>query len=158
RLRLNTGRQFSHLPGRAYVKGTPVFPGRDDIVGHLEHHARDHRIELRLNTAVQRIDRHGEGWCLQTTAHPIAASHVVVATGYERLPYIPDWPGRTSFTGELLHSSAYRNPNGHRGKRVLVVGAGSSAMEIAHDSASGGAAATWLSVRTAPNIMLRTLP
>ena len=158
RLRLNTGKQFSHLPGRAYPKETPVFPTRDDLVAHLEHHANDEQIDLRLKTSVRRIDWCDGTWSIQTTAGAIDATHVVVATGYEREPHIPEWPGRQSFTGELLHSSAYRNPGFCRGKRVLVVGAGSSAMEIAHDVASGGAASTWLAVRTVPNIMLRTLP
>jgi NADPH-dependent 2,4-dienoyl-CoA reductase/sulfur reductase-like enzyme len=158
RLRLNTAKQFSHLPGRAYPKTTPVFPTRDDVVAHLEHHTDDDRIDLRLGTSVQRIDRRDAGWCVQTTAGAIHATHVVVATGYERVPSIPDWPGRHSFTGELMHSSAYRNPGFCQGKRVLVVGAGSSAMEIAYDVATGGAATAWLSVRTVPSIMLRTLP
>src|SRR5262245_37346993 len=158
RLKLNTGRQFSHLPGRSYPKGTGVFPTRDDVVEHLERYAHDDRIELRLCTSVRRIGRYGPNWCVQTSGDSIVASHVVVAMGYERVPYIPDWPQRRSFTGTLLHSSVYRNPDAYRGKRVLVVGAGSSAMEIAHDVATGGAAKTWLSVRTVPNIMLRTLP
>jgi cation diffusion facilitator CzcD-associated flavoprotein CzcO len=158
RLRLNTAKHFSHLPGRAYPKNTPVFPTRDDVVAHLEHYADDDRIDLRLATSVQRIDRRAAAWCVQTTAGPIEATHVVVATGYERVPTIPDWPGACSFTGELLHSSAYRNPAFCQGKRVLVVGAGSSAMEIAYDVATAGATSTWLSVRTVPNIMLRTLP
>jgi cation diffusion facilitator CzcD-associated flavoprotein CzcO len=62
------------------------------------------------------------------------------------------------FGGQFLHSSAYRNPAPYVGKRVLVVGAGSSAMEIVHDVAIGGAAKAWLAVRTPPNIMLRALP
>jgi cation diffusion facilitator CzcD-associated flavoprotein CzcO len=158
RLRLNTAKHFSHLPGRTYPKGTPVFPTRDDVVAHLERYANDDNIDLRLATSVQRIDRRDAAWCVQTTAGPIDATHVVVATGYERVPIIPDWPGHRSFGGELLHSSAYRNPASCQRKRVLVVGAGSSAMEIAYDVAAGGATATWLSVRTVPNIMLRTLP
>src|SRR5690606_37595966 len=52
----------------------------------------------------------------------------------------------------------YRNPIPFSGLRVLVVGAGSSAMEIVHDVATGGAAQAWLAVRTPPNIMLRALP
>ena len=83
---------------------------------------------------------------------------MVIATGYEHTPRIPDWPGSESFTGELLHSAAYRNPAPYVEKCVLVVGAGSSAMEIAHDVATGGAAKAWLAVRTTPNIMLRALP
>jgi cation diffusion facilitator CzcD-associated flavoprotein CzcO len=41
---------------------------------------------------------------------------------------------------------------------VLIIGSGSSGMEIAHDLATGGAATTWLAVRTPPNIMLRSGP
>ena len=50
RLKLNTGRPFSHLPGRRYPKGTPMFPSRDEVVAHLDRHARENGIELRLNT------------------------------------------------------------------------------------------------------------
>ena len=45
RLKLNTGRQFSHLPNRKYPKGTPVFPTRDQVVAHIEGHAREGGIE-----------------------------------------------------------------------------------------------------------------
>src|SRR5687767_15417429 len=52
RLRLNTGRQFSHLPKRRYPKGTPTFPTRDDVIAHLEHGAQEQGIELVLGTDV----------------------------------------------------------------------------------------------------------
>ena len=71
-------------------------------------------------------------------------------------PTIPEWPGE--FTGEMLHSAEYRNPVRYAGRRVLVVGSGSSGMEIAHDLATGGAAKVWMTVRTPPNIMLRAGP
>jgi cation diffusion facilitator CzcD-associated flavoprotein CzcO len=63
-----------------------------------------------------------------------------------------------AFTGEVLHSSDYRNPRPFQGKTVLLVGSGLSGMEIAHDLATGGAAKVWLAIRTPPNIMLRSLP
>jgi cation diffusion facilitator CzcD-associated flavoprotein CzcO len=62
------------------------------------------------------------------------------------------------FTGELLHSAEYRNPGPYKGKKALVVGCGSSGMEIVHDLASGEAAKAWLVMRTPPNIMLRSAP
>ncbi len=158
RLKLNTGRPFSHLPKRPYPKGTPMFPHRDDVVAHLDRHAHEDGIELMLGTEVHRIDRRARGWRLQTSAGDIDARQVVVATGNEHTPHIPDFPGADSSTIEMLHSSAYRNPSPYAGKRVLVVGSGSSGMEIAHDLATGGAAKVWLAVRTPPNIMLRSLP
>lgn len=158
RLKLNTGRQTSHMPNRPYPKGTAVFPTRDQVVAHLDRHAHEDGIELLLDTRVTRIDADPGGWVLATTTGDIAARQVVVATGYEHTPHIPDWPGMSTFTGETLHSSSYRNPAPYVGKRVLVVGAGSSAMEIVHDVATGGAAQAWLAVRTPPHIMMRALP
>ena len=159
RLRLNTGRQFSHLPRRPYPKGTPVFPTRDEVVAHLEHHSVERGIELRLDTPVERVlRRKPSGWGVVTPDGIVDAAHVVIATGYAHTPVLPDWPGATSFDGELLHSASYRNPTPFVGKRVMVVGAGSSGMEIAHDVATGGAAKVWLAVRTPPNILLRQGP
>ncbi|MEZ0350888.1 flavin-containing monooxygenase [Mycobacterium sp. pR1184] len=156
KLKLNTGRQFSHLPARRYPKGTPVYPSRDQVVEHFQHHAREEGVELRVNTEVNRIDRDASGWMVSTSEGEIEARHVVIATGYQHTPVIPDWRG--SFTGALSHSSVYRNPAPYAGKRVLVVGSGSSGMEIAHDLSAGTTAKVWLSVRTPPNILPRNGP
>jgi hypothetical protein len=156
RLKLNTGRQFSHLPGRCYPKGTPTFPSRDQVIEHFDRHAREAGVALRLSTAVNRIEERPAGWRLRTSGDDIDARHVVVATGLMHTPFMPEWPG--VFTGEVLHSSDYRNPAPYQGRRVMVVGSGSSGMEIAHDLATGGAAKVWLAVRTPPNIMLRGGP
>ncbi len=159
RLRLNTGRRYSHLPKRPYPRGTPLFPTRDNVVAHLEEHADAGGIDLRLNTAVERVVRRTpSGWGVVTPDGIVDAAHVVVATGYAHTPVMPDWPGAEAFPGALLHSSGYRNPTTFAGRRVLVVGTGSSGLEIAHDLATGGAAKVWLSVRTPPNVMPRMGP
>ena len=155
-LRLNTGRQFSHLPGRRYPRGTPTFPRRDQVVDHIERHARE--FDIRFNTTLTRINSQSDGWRLETTAGDFDTRQVVVATGFDHTPHVPDWPGMHSFNGALLHSSEYRNPARYTDKRVLVVGSGSSGMEIAHDLVTGGAKKVWIAVRTPPNIMLRSGP
>jgi cation diffusion facilitator CzcD-associated flavoprotein CzcO len=153
RLKLNTPRDCSHLPERPYPNGTPILPTRADIVEHLQRHAEEDGIELCLGTAVHRIDKRSGGWRLQTSRGDVDARQVVVATGYEHTPVIPEWPGKDGFNGELLHSAYYRNPSPYLGKRVLVVGGGSSGFEIVRDVATGGAAKAWLSLRTPPNIL-----
>ena len=158
RLRLNTGRQFSHLPNRRYPKGTPTFPTRDQMVEHLERHAHEDGIQVRLQTTVTRVESMPGGWRLATGSEPIETRHAVIATGYEHSPFLPTWPGRETFRGDVLHSGEYRNPRPFAGATVLVVGSGCSGMEIAHDLATGGAAKVWLSARTPPNIMLREGP
>jgi cation diffusion facilitator CzcD-associated flavoprotein CzcO len=158
RLRLNTSRVQSHLPDRRFPKGTPMFPTRDQVVAHIERHASEEGIDLRLGTAVERIERDNGGWAVGIEGDTLSTRQVVLATGVERRPWLPDWSGRESFAGTLIHSAQYKNPEPYRGKRVLVVGPGCSGMEIAYDLAEGGAAKVWLSARTPPNIVLRTGP
>jgi cation diffusion facilitator CzcD-associated flavoprotein CzcO len=158
RLKLNTGRPLSHLPNRRYPKGTAIFPTRSDVADHLDRHAHEKGISLRLGTRVERIEPLDDGWRLHTSTGEIDTRQVVVATGYEHTPFLPEWPGMQTFTGDILHSSEYHNPEPFVGKRVLVVGAGSSGMEIVHDVATGGAERAWLSIRTPPNILPRRGP
>jgi cation diffusion facilitator CzcD-associated flavoprotein CzcO len=158
RLRLNSSRPTSHLPGRRYAKGTPMFPTRDQVVEHIQGHARAAGLELLLGTRVQRLSRANGGWTVETAKGEIDARQVVLATGYENEPLVPDWEGRERFAGQLIHSAEYRNADRFRSGRVLVVGPGCSGMEIAHDLATGGAAKVWLAVRTPPTIISRQGP
>lgn len=157
RLRLNTSRFTSRLGASRYRRHTALFPSRDEFVAYLERYAERERIDVRLGTTVQRIDRDGRGWMLDTTAGDQSAQHVVVATGYANAPFMPAWTGRNRFGGQLIHAADYRHAESYRARDVLVVGAGSSGMEIAHDLAAGGAARVRLAVRTPPNILLRSL-
>lgn len=176
RLRLHTPRLLSGLPGLRIPRTYGRWVGRDDLIEYLRDYAAVHDVDLRTNCRVDRIERGAEApapkpptpgresgavgdgtgaWTLQTSEGAIVADHVVVATGYNGAPFVPDWPGRETFTGELVHSSQYRNPAPYRGKDVLVVGAGNSGAEIAHDVIDGGAARSRISVRTPPQIVRR---
>ena len=104
---------------------------------------------------MERIDRDEDGWVLRTSAGDVRGDQVVVAAGYAHTPFIPEWPGRDRFRGTLIHAAKYRNADRFRGRDVLVVGAGCSGAEIAHELAADGAARVRLAVRTPPNIILR---
>src|SRR5262249_8548278 len=127
-------------------------------ISYLERHARDAELETRFGITVNRIDNDDGAWVARTDDRDVAAAQMVVATGHEGVPTIPEWPGRADYTGELLHASDYRNPQPYLNRRVLVVGSGCSGMEIAYDLADGGAGKVWLSARTPPNIVLRQGP
>ena len=156
RLRLNSSRWFSSLPGQRYPRDAGTFPSRDQMVSYLESYAATNGLDVRLNTRLERIDRDGSGWVLRTSAGDLPAEHVIVASGYAHTPYIPDWPGRERFAGPLLHAAAYRNPEPFRDRDVLVVGPGCSGMEIAYDLIDSGARRVRLAVRTPPNIIIRS--
>jgi putative flavoprotein involved in K+ transport len=155
RLRLHTPRLLSGLPGLRIPRRYGRWVARDDLIEYFHAYAAHHGLTVRTNTRVDRIVRDGDAWRLDTPEGPIHALSVVVATGYNGAPFVPDWPGREGFTGELLHSAEYANPSAFRGRDVLVVGAGNSGAEIAHDVIDGGAARSRLSVRTPPQIIRR---
>jgi Pyridine nucleotide-disulphide oxidoreductase len=155
RLRLNSSRPFSKLPGASYPAGTGMFPTRDQVIGYLEDYARDNELEIRFRTRVERLEPNGDGWLVETSTGDLEADHVVVAAGYEHTFWVPKWPGRDRFEGRLIHSAEYQSPEDFRGGDILVVGPGSSGMEIAYDLIEGGARGVRLAVRTPPNIILR---
>ncbi len=152
RLRLHTPRLLSGLPGLRIPRGYGRWVARDDLIEYFHDYTAVHDIDVRVNCKVERIE---PSWLLHTSDGVIQTGHVVVATGYNGAPFVPSWPGRESFTGELVHSSQYRSSAPYRGQDVLVVGAGNSGAEIAHDVADGGAARSRLSVRTPPQIVRR---
>jgi putative flavoprotein involved in K+ transport len=152
RLRLHTPRLLSSLPGLRIPRRYGRWVARDDLLEYFHDYADAHGLEIRTGVRVRRID---PGWTLDTSAGPVGAAAVIVATGYNGAPFIPDWRGRDSFPGELIHSSQYRNPAPYRERDVLTVGAGNSGAEIATDVADGGAARSRLSVRTPPQIVRR---
>ena len=78
-------------------------------------------------------------------AAPRVYRGVVLANGHHHKPRMPVYPGQ--FAGEILHSSAYRTPRQLRDKRVLVVGAGNSACDIARDAAHASGSVVTMSFR-----------
>lgn len=189
RLHLHTTRRLSGLPGLRIPRRFGRWVSRDDVVRYLEKYAEHHELEIITGVEVTRIDRAPEdgsgdggatGWTLHATGgRELAAAAVVVATGFNHTPALPDWPGRGSYTGRLLHASDYRSPAPFADLDVLVVGAGNTGAEIAVDLTEGGtggkakgrgrrtktqpgggpegpAKSVRLAVRTAPHIVRRS--
>jgi cation diffusion facilitator CzcD-associated flavoprotein CzcO len=76
-------------------------------------------------------------WRVATTgangAHEEVFDYLIVCSGHHREPFRPEYPGQ--FSGEVLHSTEYKRPDSFKDKRVLVVGGGNSACDIAVDVA-----------------------
>jgi putative flavoprotein involved in K+ transport len=157
-LRLNTAGWMSTQPGfRASRRRYGEFPTRDAWIQYLEDYAAHHRIDVRFGTQVQRLGLVTEGWRVETDREDLKARWVVIATGYDHDPDIPDWPGREGFTGELIHSAAYRNPEPYRGRDALVIGPGTTGSEVAALISKGGARRVRVSCRTPPNLTRRKI-
>ncbi|MEV5171618.1 NAD(P)/FAD-dependent oxidoreductase [Streptomyces flaveolus] len=159
RLHLHTTRRLSSLPGLAIPRKFGRWVSRDDVVRYLEKYAEHHELEIVTGVEVHRVERSGDGtgWLLHASGgRELTGSAVIVATGFNHTPRIPDWPGRASYGGEFLHAGEYRDAGPYRGRDVLVVGIGNTGAEIAVDLVEGGAARVRLAVRTAPHILRRS--
>ncbi|MGW4271530.1 flavin-containing monooxygenase [Streptomyces seoulensis] len=159
RLHLHTTRRLSALPGLPIPRRFGRWVARDDVVRYLEKYAEHHELEIVTGVEVSRIERapDGTGWLLRATGgRELTGGAVVVATGHNHTPRLPDWPGRAGYTGELLHARAYRDPAPYAGRDVLVVGVGNTGAEIAVDLVEGGARRVRLAVRTVPHLVRRS--
>lgn len=159
RLHLHTTRRLSGLPGLPMPRRFGRWVSRDDVVRYLEKYAEYHDLEIVTGVEVSRVEPapDGFGWLLRATGgRELTGAAVVVATGHNHTPRIPDWPGRAGYTGELLHAGEYRNPAPYAGRDVLVVGVGNTGAEIAVDLVEGGASRVRLAVRTTPHIVRRS--
>ena len=143
-------------------KGTTQFtefPMRDDVAPYPHHsemrrYFRDYAEHFGLyahyqfSTRVIDVQRLETGWKLISERDGVQrewqVDGVLIANGTLHTPNQPTLPGR--FTGELMHSSAYRSAAVFEGKRVLVIGCGNSACDIAVDAVHR-AASVDLSVR-----------
>jgi cation diffusion facilitator CzcD-associated flavoprotein CzcO len=156
RLRLHTVRSFSGLPGYRIPRGYGRWVRKDDFAAYLERYAERLGLEVRLGVDVRRVAAAHRGWRVETGGGDLQASSVVIATGKYGEPSLPDWPGRSSYRGTLLHAADFRAGDELAGKRLLVVGLGNSGAEIAAEL-TGHAASVAVSVRTPPPIVRRQM-
>jgi len=155
-LRLNSPRLLSSLPGQTIDRRFGTWPRRDDFIDYLERYAQRVPAKIEFGADVRSIDRENGGWRLDTSRGPVSARHVIVAAGLNAEPHLPDWPGIDGFEGELAHGSDYRNADPFRGRSVLVVGFGPTALDAVTDIARGGATQVWLSIRHTPILIRRS--
>jgi len=156
-LRLNTIRWLSDLPGLRIPRPAGRWVSRDAYISYLERFAASHRLDIQFNVHVQRLDPAGGGWRIRSSTGSHETGQVIVASGYDRVPWMPDWPGRSRFSRPVMHVSGLRRATDLAGLRVLLVGAGNSGIEIAGHLVDAGVAALWLSVRSPPNLLPREL-
>ena len=142
RLHLHTVKQHSALPMAPWPAQAPTYPAREAVVDYLTRYAQAHDVAPRFGVALQRLSRADAGYRAETSAGEMRADAVVMATGYNRVPFVPVVPGQDLFRGLQGHAASYRHAGPYQGRRTLVVGCGNSGAEIALDLAEQGEAVT----------------
>jgi hypothetical protein len=156
-----SSRQLSSFDDFPMPGDFPDFPSHRQLLAYFVDYARAFRLgpHIRLRSRVARCALRWDGrWTVEVVADGDSRletfDSVVVCNGHHREPFVPAYPG--TFSGSIIHSSTYKRPDPFRGQRVLVVGAGNSAADIAVDVARV-AAKTALSVRAGTHIVPRLM-
>ncbi|MBL1076374.1 NAD(P)/FAD-dependent oxidoreductase [Nocardia sp. 2] len=124
--------KYSALPGLPFPGDPNRYPHRDEVVAYLRSAAQSLDADIRTGERVEDIGHDGHWFTAHSaTGSTFIAPRVVAATGSFRSPHVPALPGQDSFTGKILHASEYRSPTDFEGQRIIVVGAGNSAVQIA---------------------------
>jgi hypothetical protein len=115
----------------------PDFPSAEQMRTYLEAYARDRGIadRIELNKTVARAEPNpDDSWTVSFEDGEVRAyKGVVVCNGHHWAKRLPEIPG--TFTGEYIHSKDYHRPEQLKDKRVLVIGAGNSAHDVACEAA-----------------------
>jgi len=153
-LQLHTDKARSALPDLPFPHGTPRYPTRNQFIAYLEAYTQHFRLEPRFGIDVHDVVKDGDRWRVVTNQGGFLTGHVVLATGHAARARLPTWPGMSEFAGVVLHTSRYQTGLPFRHTRVLVIGAGNSAQDVALDLIAHQAHVSW-SVRSATNVIPR---
>ena len=158
-LRLHTVKAYSALPGLHFPREVSRYPSRGEVIAYLERYATHFNIRPRFHERLEHArpvstERGGGAWEVRTSGQSYCVRHLVMATGLNREPVRPSWPGQELYRGHVMHSVEYRSGAAFAGQRALVVGMGNTGAEIALDLQKHGAR-VMISVRTPGNILPR---
>lgn len=154
RLHLHTNKRVSQLPYKKFGKNIPRYPGRQQVIDYLNDYQQTFNIQPVFNTIATSIKKEGDYWITQTTNGIFQSKFLVMATGPFGKPKPVVLQGMETFPGKIVHSAAYKTGRDYADQKVLVIGFGNSACEIAIDLFEQGAA-PFMSVRSAVNIVPR---
>ncbi|KAI5948977.1 hypothetical protein KGF57_005040 [Candida theae] len=138
--------RYSYLPLTHYDSSRRIFPylTQQELTHRFSDFISENELDkyIRLNSPVEKVEKHGNKWVLTIRQKAEGGNYwynesfdyVVVANGHSSLPYIPNIPGladyNANFPGRMIHAKSFRDVEEFRGKDVLVVGGGISAINV----------------------------
>jgi putative flavoprotein involved in K+ transport len=128
--------RYSSLPDMTFGGDPDRYPHRDEVAAYLLRYAQGLDVDIRTRTRVREVRAEGGSFTLSLEGGgQLQTRAVVAATGTFGRPHRPDPPGLETFSGMLLHAADYRTPGPFAGQRVIVIGAGNTAVQIAAELA-----------------------
>jgi len=144
--RLNTPNFMNELPGLPYDGPEPDgFSPADELVRRLQRYAEDYQLPVKTGVTVVSVRRteDGENFIVETTANgrpqePVISRSLVVASGVQQKPRLPEPASRLPHGITQLHTVSYRSAESLPPGPVVIVGSGQSGCQIAEDLLAAG--------------------
>ncbi|KAF8400722.1 hypothetical protein HHK36_014022 [Tetracentron sinense] len=135
RLKLHLPKQFCELPLMGFPENFPKYPSKEKFISYLESYAANFSIKPMFEQSVQsaEFDSRCGVWRIRTEEVEYVSWWLIVATGENAEPVIPDISGIEKFHGPVIHTSVYKSGADFKNRKVLVVGCGNSGMEVSLD-------------------------
>lgn len=127
--------EFAEFPMKDSVA---TYPSHKDVCEYFQDYAAkfDLKSFFRFNSKVTSVVKEGEKWLInwqdENGEHSEVYTGVLIANGNLHTPNKPQLPGQ--YTGQVMHSCAYKHAEIFKAKRVLILGCGNSACDIAVDA------------------------
>ncbi|KAI0650322.1 FAD/NAD-P-binding domain-containing protein [Trametes meyenii] len=163
-LTLHTIKRQHSLLYQPFPSNWPEFTPRDKLADWLEHYASIQDLVVWTESKLQPhpiYDPTSGTWdvTILRNGRPVKLrpAHIVLATGTLGKPNIPSFPGQDIFLGQTLHSEGYPGGKRFAGRRVVVVGAGNSSIDICQDLVFNGAQSVTMIQRSATCVSARSV-
>ncbi|MFI7581072.1 NAD(P)-binding domain-containing protein [Kocuria kalidii] len=137
------------LPGLPLGAPDPAEPASAVVSRYYGEYERRFQLPVHRPVAVRRVEAESDDGPLEvvTDTGTWRTQLVINGTGTWDRPYWPYYPGRESFRGRQLHTHDFRSASVFRGRHVVVVGGGTSAVQFLLQLAEAGAGTTWVTRR-----------
>lgn len=137
--RLNTANWMNTLPGskQPFVPHKKWYDiaTRDEALSYFQSYIQTQNPPLKEGLHVKRVVESDTIWQVHTNAETYHAQHVAICTSHNSKPYIPPIAENLPDNFPQQHAASYRNPEQITTPNVLIVGSGSSGVQICHDLA-----------------------
>ena len=148
-LTLHNETHVNHLPYMPFPPTFPVYIPKDRLANWFEAYVESLELNYWAGTALVagRYDEQNRQWSVTIkredgSAREMHPRHLIFATGVSSIPSTPDLPGLKDFAGEVVHSGDFANAAHWKGRKVLVLGTGTSGHDVAQELQAHGANVT----------------
>ncbi len=147
-LRMATVHGIFDLPGMHFDPPAPDEPAATAVPAYFAAYEQRFAFDVHRPVLVRAVRREsGDRLRVDTDTERWSARAVINATGTWTRPFWPRYPGQDAFRGRQLHTADYRGPAGFAGQRLVVVGGGSSAVQLLIELAEVASSTTWVTRR-----------